>query len=84
MRRGRSSISAESPPQVTSVAFDRTGGIRLNVSGQVGLSYALEASRDLIHWSKVEVQANVTGSIEFVDQPTTNAVRFYRAVSIPK
>ena len=50
----------------------------------MGESYALEASSDLIHWSKVEVQDNVTGSIEFVDQPTTNAVRFYRAVSLPR
>ncbi|MBI3852478.1 MAG: hypothetical protein HY298_19650, partial [Verrucomicrobia bacterium] len=48
------------------------------------VSYALEASSDLLNWSKLDVQDNTTGSVEFVDQATTNAVRFYRAVSMPK
>jgi hypothetical protein len=80
----RSSISVEAPPQIASVALDGQGGLRMKVSGQVGLSYALEASSDLMNWIKVDVQDNTTGSIEFVDQPTTNAIRFYRAVSVPK
>ncbi len=80
----RNSISVEAPPQITSITLDGQGGIRLNVRGQVGLSYGLEASIDLANWTKVTVQDNTTGSIEFVDQPTTNAVRFYRAVSVPK
>jgi hypothetical protein len=79
-----SSNSVAVAPEITSVTLDGLGGIRLNVRGQVGLSYALEASSDLVNWTKVDVQDNTTGSIEFVDQPATNAMRFYRAVSTPK
>ena len=53
----------------------------MTVTGEVGLSYALEASSDLNNWTRVEVQLNLTGSLVFNDQPT-NLIRFYRAVSV--
>ncbi|PYI89136.1 MAG: hypothetical protein DME26_01910 [Verrucomicrobia bacterium] len=73
----------ENPPKITSITFDH-GTIQLIVNGEVGLRYALEASRDLVNWTKLAVQDNTTGSVVFSDRPTTNAIRFYRAVSTAK
>jgi hypothetical protein len=74
-------VLIESPPKITGLTFDR-GDIRVTVSGEVGLSYALEASSDLVHWTKVAMRDNTTGSVVFADQPTTNTIRFYRAVRL--
>jgi subtilisin-like proprotein convertase family protein len=76
-------VSVGNPPKIISLTFDQ-GDIALTLSGEVGLSYALEASSDLVNWTKVKVQDNTTGSLLFRDRPTTNAIRFYRAVSVPK
>ena len=74
----------EQPLRITAVTIHDGGGLQVTVSGEVGLSYGLEASSDLVHWTKVEVQDNTTGSLEFHDEPATNAIRFYRAVSMPE
>jgi len=71
-----------SPLQITSLTFDAEGIVQITISGEIGVSYALEASSDLAHWTKVSVQTNVTGSIVFSEQPTPNSIRFYRAMSM--
>jgi subtilisin-like proprotein convertase family protein len=79
----RSSVSIPEPPRITSIIIGDQGAVRVTVSGEVGLSYALETSSDLLNWTKAEVLENLTGSIVFNEQPT-NAIRFYRAVSTPE
>ena len=68
--------------QLLEVTLDELGAIQVNVSGEVGLSYALESSSDFRNWTMVDVQENVTGSMVFTDQPT-NSFRIYRAASVP-
>jgi subtilisin-like proprotein convertase family protein len=75
--------SAQPPPKITSITLEQ-GTIQLIVNGEVGLRYALEASQDLVSWTKLAVQDNTTGAVVFSDRPATNAIRFYRAVSIAK
>ena len=72
------------PLQITSLTFDAEGIVQITISGEIGVNYALEASSDLANWTKVSVQTNVTGSIAFSEQPTTNSIRFYRAISMPQ
>jgi hypothetical protein len=74
--------SVQQPLRITAVTFDKRGAVLVTISGEVGLSYTLEASSDLGIWTKVDVQENVSGSIIFKEQPT-NSIRFYRAVSRP-
>jgi subtilisin-like proprotein convertase family protein len=71
-------ISIENPPKIISMILDH-GTIKLTVNGNAGFSYVLEASRDLVNWTRVAAQDNTTGAVVFAHQPTTNTVQFYRA-----
>jgi hypothetical protein len=72
------------PLRIASVTFDAGGIVQVTVNGEIGVNYALEASSDLANWTKVSVQTNETGSLVFREQPTTNSIRFYRAMSMPQ
>jgi len=61
------------------VELDGRGAIRLTVSGEVGRSYIIEASDDLIHWTQVGMGENTSGSDLFSDQAAGHSIRFYRA-----
>jgi hypothetical protein len=73
---------APNPPQITSIAFQEPGAVQVTVGGDAGIGYALEASSDLLGWTQVDLQTNITGSLVFTEQRTTNSAQFYRVVRI--
>jgi enediyne biosynthesis protein E4 len=74
---------AVTAPSFTSVSRATNGAVNLSVAGDAGLLYLLEASTNLVNWSRLGVRTNATGAIQFLDfRATNNAKRFYR-VSIP-
>jgi hypothetical protein len=75
--RPLSSVATE--PATISVTVNGHG-LYLTVTGEIGLTYALEASNDLVNWSEVAAQENTTGTIVFQEQATPTGNRFYRAV----
>jgi subtilisin-like proprotein convertase family protein len=78
-----SGAAVDGSPLITAVAVDPTGTVRLTVSAEVGLRYALEASNDWVTWTQVGVQDNTSGSMEFSESPTASGARFYRVVQVP-
>ena len=70
-------------PSFTGISRAADGAVDLSVSGNPGLIYVLEASTNLVNWTKLGACSNVTGALSFADSKATNYVtRFYR-VSIP-
>jgi enediyne biosynthesis protein E4 len=70
-------------PQVTDVST--ADGLRLVVEcptePMAGVRCVLEASDDLVRWTKVQVRVNETGTMEFSDPHAANhPSRFYRVV----
>ena len=56
--------------------------VQLTLTGQTNLLYVLEASTNLVQWTKLAVRTNLTGSVEFTDRAATNyPQRFYHAVA---
>jgi uncharacterized repeat protein (TIGR03806 family) len=68
------------PPRWSSVQFDRQTGIHLEMDGELGANYAVEASDDLVHWTNLGTLQNLNGSVSFTDSDATNfPQRYYRA-----
>ena len=58
------------------------GAMKLSISGDTGLLYVLEASTNLVNWTKLVVRTNASGTMEFLDTNATNSNRrFYRALA---
>jgi len=56
--------------------------VQLTLTGPTNLLYVLQASTNLVQWTKIAVRTNLTGSVDFTDSETTNyPQRFYRAVA---
>ncbi len=54
--------------------------IRLNVAGELGITYIIEASADLEHWTPIATLLNATGVLQFTDPDRVHLHhRFYRA-----
>jgi hypothetical protein len=63
------------------VAKSESGEVQLTLTGQTNLLYVIEASTNLVQWTKIAVRTNLTGSVELTDSAATkHARRFYRAV----
>ena len=57
------------------------GTVRLTVEGQVNFLYVIEASTNLMQWTKIGVRTNLAGTVDFTDLAATNyPQRFYRAI----
>jgi hypothetical protein len=55
--------------------------VQLTLTGQTNLLYVLQASTNLVQWTKTAVRTNLTGAVDFTDSETTNyPQRFYRGV----
>ena len=68
------------PPRWTSVQFDSQTGVHLQIDGEPGGNYIVEASQDLVHWTNIANLQNVSGSVPFADNDATNYPRrYYRA-----
>jgi hypothetical protein len=70
------------PPRVN--LGSSNGVMRLSVGGDIGKTYAIEVSTDLVHWLTWTSQWNTNGTISIEDDGATNCPqRFYRAHAIP-
>jgi hypothetical protein len=67
--------------QMNIAANSSNRAMQLLVEGDIGQSYSIEVSTDLLHWLTWTTQFNASGTISFNDDGTTNwPQRFYRAV----
>ena len=60
-----------------------SNGLRvLELTGQSGFNYNVDASTNLIDWTNIAILVNTNGIVRFVDHNSTNhSQRFYRAVA---
>jgi hypothetical protein len=67
------------PPTVTASLNRAEGTVRISLTGTPGVSYVVEASKNLQQWLPVTTSAAANGSLELVEPVTaTSAQRFYR------
>ncbi len=60
------------------------GFVNLQFSGSDALSYAVQESSDLVHWTIISTNTPVQGSFNVLIPPTPNsAQQFYRSVLLP-
>lgn len=69
------------PPSLSVVRSN--SAIQISLGGQIGTSYAIQTSTDLVHWASWTTQTDTTGTISITDSTTTAPLRFYRAVALP-
>jgi hypothetical protein len=74
-------VGATSPIQLTR-PIKLENGFQFEFNGQVGQSYAVEGSGDLVHWSLVD-QLDCDSPVMTVMDTTAIAPRFYRVVNLP-
>jgi hypothetical protein len=75
---GNAAIIA-APPTVTASLNRAEGTVRISLAGTPGVSYVVEASKNLQQWLPVTTSAAADGSLELVEPVTaTSAQRFYR------
>ena len=68
------------PPDLTGVTT-ASGPVQLMLVGPTNLLYVFEASTNPVHWTKIAVRTNLTGSGDFSGRAATELPqRFYRAV----
>ncbi len=60
------------------------GLIHLSIGGDIGRTYTIEVSTDLVHWNTWTDQFNTCGTMTLDDNDSTNCPqRFYRAHAMP-
>jgi hypothetical protein len=71
-----------SQPPVLAVTTNVSNGFLVyQLTGQPA-SYIVQASTDLVNWTNIAILANTNGTVQFVDQNSTNYPRrFYQAVA---
>ena len=57
-------------------------GLQISVAGEIGLSYRIDVSSDLLVWSPFSTNLNKSGIIQIIDLPQL-PWRFYHAVELP-
>jgi len=72
------------PPQFAAIAVQPDQTLRLTLTGEPGLTYAVLRSSNLVHWLPWTNVLNASGTVAVPDAPVTSgAPRFYRAVLYP-
>jgi len=72
------------PPMINLLGSSGNGMMRLHVGGDIGQTYAIDVSTDLVHWNTWTDQFNGNGTMSFDDNDATNCPqRFYRARLMP-
>ena len=62
-----------------SVRRQPNGQVQLQFAAEPGPTYVVEASTNLVQWTKLSVRTNTTGTVQFDDPGATNCpARFYR------
>jgi hypothetical protein len=77
------SLPPPSQPSALSVAMNTSNGLpTLLLTGELGYSYNIDASTDLVNWENLGVLVSTNGTVSFTDSASTNYTqRFYRAVA---
>jgi len=66
-------------PRLTSVTLLPGAGVAIGIDGELGRSYVIEGSSDLVKWEPIAIVENSNGTLQFVDPQTeTSYQRFYR------
>jgi hypothetical protein len=77
---GRAVADASFTP---SISFNADGSAKLTLHGDVGATYRIEASNDLVNWSEVGTYLSADGSIAVNDAAGNGAsARFYKATLV--
>ena len=73
---------ASQPPRFGSISRNGSGSAQMNFSGDIGVSYLLEASTNLLSWKPISVLAISNGPLPFLDLEASNfPSRYYRSHS---
>jgi hypothetical protein len=71
-------------PPVLNLICASNGPMHLSIGGDIGRSYTVEVSIDLVHWNTWTDQFNASGTMTLDDNDSTNCPqRFYRAHLMP-
>jgi hypothetical protein len=70
------------PPRLLALQIMPAGDLEISVKGELGRSYFIEASVDLVKWRRIAKVVNVDGTLRFTD-PARSSTSFYRAVMEP-
>ena len=69
--------------RITSARLDAARTMHVTILGEVGRSYALEATTDWSNWLRADERINSSGTLELTEPATTDSSRFYRVVLLP-
>ena len=71
-------------PPTANLVPSTNGSMHLSIGGDIGQTYAIETSTDLMHWNTWTNQYNASGTMTLDDDDATNRPqRFYRAHLLP-
>ncbi|MBI4661984.1 MAG: hypothetical protein HY735_24445, partial [Verrucomicrobia bacterium] len=58
-----------------------SGELQIELHGRIGAKYVIEASSNLLDWTRVGEATNTDGTLVFKDEGSVRSQRFYRVVS---
>lgn len=77
-------VNPPQPAQFESINLLPDQRVQLVLGGEVGCSYVIQGSTNLVHWVELTNVFNASGTFEFIDLLATNqAQRFYRTLTAP-
>jgi hypothetical protein len=71
--------AAPLPPKISINCGPTNGAMQLTIGGDIGRSYDIEVSTDLVNWIWWTNEFNSSGTISIFDWATNSPQRFYRA-----
>jgi subtilisin-like proprotein convertase family protein len=72
------------PAALASPSVGPDGGFQVKLCGQVGCTYVIESSTDLVHWAPVSTNTVISATGDILNiEISTIGLKFYRAVSYP-
>jgi hypothetical protein len=78
------SMTGTTPPATINTVRTENGVPVFTFLGEIGKTYVLECSTDLVNWTPVAVVTNSSGAISHVDNEALNQEkRYYRARLAP-